>query len=134
MSRYCWTIGGGMSPANSMAELREFYGRSGNLQSSFRAFEVDDSGASRDITSQVQTRGGCFVATAVFGGYDVPEVRTLRRFRDERLSKSPGGRWFIRSYYSVGPHLASAVNGKPRVKRVLRVALGMAVRSIARRL
>ena len=80
-----------------------------------------------------QTRGGCFVATAVFGGYDAPEVLTLRRFRDERLSKSRGGRWFIRSYYSVGPHLASAVIGKPRVKRVLRVALGMAVRSIARR-
>ena len=53
MTRFCWTIGGGMSPANSMAELQEFYGRSGNLQSSFRAFEVDDSGASRDITSQV---------------------------------------------------------------------------------
>lgn len=35
---------------------------------------------------------GCYVATAVYGSYDCPEVWTLRRFRDERLAQTWNGR------------------------------------------
>lgn len=48
---------------------------------------------------------GCYVATCVYGSYDCPEVRTLRRFRDFILARSPGGRLFIRVYYAVSPTL-----------------------------
>ena len=47
--------------------------------------------------------GGCYVATAVYGSYDCPEVWTLRRFRDEVLAKTWYGRLFIRLYYAVSP-------------------------------
>ena len=30
--------------------------------------------------------GGCYIATAVYGSYDAPAVRTLRRFPAMRLS------------------------------------------------
>lgn len=46
---------------------------------------------------------GCYVATAVYGSYDCPEVWTLRRFRDYSLATSFGGRLFIRVYYAVSP-------------------------------
>lgn len=50
-----------------------------------------------------QTAQGCYVATAVYGSYDCPEVWTLRRFRDNVLAKTWYGRLFIRAYYAVSP-------------------------------
>lgn len=48
---------------------------------------------------------GCYVATAVYGSYDCPQVWTLRRFRDDTLAESWYGRAFIRTYYAVSPTL-----------------------------
>lgn len=44
--------------------------------------------------------GDCFVATAVYGSRDAPQVRTLREFRDNVLMQSPAGRTFVDFYYS----------------------------------
>lgn len=49
--------------------------------------------------------GGCYIATAVYGSYDCPEVWTLRRFRDYTLDESWYGKLFIRLYYAVSPKL-----------------------------
>jgi tetratricopeptide (TPR) repeat protein len=51
------------------------------------------------------TPGGCYVATAIYGSYDCPEVWTLRRFRDFTLAESWYGRIFIKIYYSISPML-----------------------------
>ena len=55
------------------------------------------------ITAHYKERGGCYVATAVYGSYDCPEVWTLRRFRDNVLAKTWYGRLFIKLYYAVSP-------------------------------
>ncbi len=47
----------------------------------------------------------CYVATAVYGSYDCPEVWTLRRFRDFSLAKNIYGRVFIKLYYAISPTL-----------------------------
>lgn len=47
--------------------------------------------------------GGCYVATCVYGSYDCPQVWTLRRFRDYRLSRTFFGRLFIKTYYAISP-------------------------------
>ena len=49
--------------------------------------------------------GGCYVATAIYGSYDCPQVWTLRRFRDHSLSKTWYGRTFVRIYYATSPTL-----------------------------
>ena len=46
---------------------------------------------------------GCYVATAVYGSYDCPEVWTLRRFRDFTLDETWYGRLFIKTYYAISP-------------------------------
>lgn len=51
------------------------------------------------------TSGGCYVATAVYGSYDCPQVWTLRRYRDDVLAKTWCGRIFIRIYYAISPTL-----------------------------
>lgn len=55
--------------------------------------------------TSADSSGGCYVATAVYGSYDCPPVWTLRRFRDQLLAASAGGRAFIRTYYAVSPTL-----------------------------
>ena len=50
-----------------------------------------------------QSSGGCYIATAVYGSYDCPEVWTLRRYRDYTLAETWYGRAFIKTYYAVSP-------------------------------
>jgi len=71
--------------------------------------------------------GGCFVATAAYGSYDAPEVRVLRRFRDEILLSSAAGRAFVRLYYTHGPRAAAFVSGHPLLTSAARTALAPAV-------
>ena len=52
-----------------------------------------------------QKSGGCYVATAVYGSYDCPEVWTLRRYRDYTLAETWYGRAFIHTYYAISPSL-----------------------------
>ena len=51
------------------------------------------------------TTSGCYVATAVYGSYDCPQVWTLRRYRDDTLGATWYGRLFIRTYYAISPTL-----------------------------
>ena len=46
--------------------------------------------------SRRNAKSACYVATAVYGSYDCPEVWTLRRFRDNTLEETWYGRAFIR--------------------------------------
>lgn len=65
-------------------------------------------GVSADICSDAKkpaVKKGCYIATAVYGSYDCPEVRVLRRYRDSRLEATACGRAFIRLYYAVSPTL-----------------------------
>lgn len=48
---------------------------------------------------------GCYIATAVYGSYDCPQVWVLRRFRDNTLAKHWYGRVFIYFYYAISPVL-----------------------------
>lgn len=54
---------------------------------------------------EAEQKSGCYIATAVYGSYDCPEVWTLRRFRDNTLDRTWYGRAFIHTYYAVSPTL-----------------------------
>ena len=57
------------------------------------------------LSSYQSSKGGCYVATCVYGSYDCPQVWTLRRFRDDTLGATWYGRLFIRTYYAISPTL-----------------------------
>lgn len=61
--------------------------------------------AAQQRASNNQNSGGCYVATAVYGSYDCPQVWTLRRYRDYTLAETWYGRAFIRTYYAISPTL-----------------------------
>ena len=78
-----------------------------------RILEMDpnNSDAIRILASHLQSKqnnqssGGCYVATAVYGSYDCPQVWTLRRYRDNTLAETWYGRTFIYIYYFISPTL-----------------------------
>jgi len=72
--------------------------------------------------------GGCFVATACFGGAAHPDVDWLRRFRTARLMPSLPGRVFCITYHHVGPWLAPLVRHDRISGRWMRGFLGALVR------
>lgn len=60
------------------------------------------------ITAEFESRmpkkkKGCYIATAVYGAYDCPQVVMLRRYRDDRLMTNIFGRLFVRVYYALSP-------------------------------
>lgn len=67
--------------------------------------EIDSTNvrARRQLYGNNQSSGGCYIATAVYGSYDCPQVWTLRRYRDYVLARSVPGRVFIKLYYAVSP-------------------------------
>ena len=74
--------------------------------------------------------GGCYVATAVYGSYDCPEVWTLRRFRDTTLAGSVFGRCFVRVYYAVSPTLVRHFGRSGWFLRPARFAVGALVKRL----
>ena len=78
--------------------------------------------------------GGCFIATACYGDYDAPEVRILRRFRDNVLLKSPGGHRVVDLYYRTSPPLAQLLERHPIAAGVIRAMVLNPITSLVGRL
>lgn len=83
---------------NPNCEMLSYF-ESGEARKDFNAANHSPTSASNTSS------GGCYVATAVYGSYDCPQVWTLRRFRDDVLASSFAGRLFIRTYYAISPTL-----------------------------
>lgn len=67
--------------------------------------QYDEESKKEVETQTTNPNGGCYVATAVYGSYDCPQVWTLRRYRDYTLAETWYGRAFIRTYYAISPTL-----------------------------
>ena len=76
---------------------------------------------------------GCYIATAVYGTYDCPELWVLRRFRDYGLRKSIIGTAFVQFYYAVSPRLVRRFRNAKRIKRVSKSILDLLVRQLKKR-
>lgn len=74
--------------------------------------------------------GGCYIATAVYGSYDCPEVWVLRRFRDHSLAKNLLGRLFIKLYYSISPTLVKFFGGTVWFQRFWKCKLDKIVQEL----
>ncbi|MBI2657960.1 hypothetical protein HYX08_04675 [Candidatus Woesearchaeota archaeon] len=69
-------------------------------------------------TIVIESSSDCFVATAVYGDPEAPQVQVLRDFKDNVLMKHPLGKRFVDFYYSgagkrtagfIKEHLPSAI-------------------------
>ena len=57
----------------------------------------------------------CYVASYLYG-VDDPRTNMLRKFRDQSITKWPGGRFLVRAYYRVSPTVIQLSEMSPWVK------------------
>lgn len=79
------------------------------------------------LASTKSNNGACYIATAVYGFYDAPEVLVLRRFRDEVLKVTYWGRKFISIYYFISPVFAKKLKDWNTVNRFTKACLNKIV-------
>lgn len=67
--------------------------------------------------------GACYIATAVYGGYDTEEVLTLRLFRDNTLNKTTYGKKIITFYYKNSPKLVERYKDNDLLKLITKIII-----------
>ena len=65
----------------------------------------------------------CFIATAVFGDIDAPQVERLRALRDKFLLRTSLGRGFVRSYYRWSPPVAAWLKEHTTLSKMVGLSL-----------
>ena len=75
--------------------------------------------------------GGCFIATAIYGSANHPNVKTLRGFRDDVLLKTSWGRALIEFYYRHSPGLACYIGEHASLRMLTRGLLAPVVLVVA---
>ncbi len=80
--------------------------------------------------SNTSSGGGCYVATAVYGSYNCPQVWTLRRYRDYTLAETWYGRAFIRTYYAISPTLVKWFSNTEWFKKMWKTPLDKLVNKL----
>jgi len=73
-------------------------------------------------TPKANSGTSCFIATAVYGA-DSAQVYVLRNFRDEILTKSIFGRFFISVYIHISPPIAKCLTRCPKASTLVRSIL-----------
>jgi hypothetical protein len=72
----------------------------------------------KDNDECVSPEGGCFITSACCAIIGLPddcfELRTLRRYRDEVLAKTPDGHAQIARYYALAPQVLARLAGNAR--------------------
>jgi len=124
-SVYCWNcmeIISGVCNPNLCKGGRERLLKAG--PSGYKAGAVTYPSGFKDGSSN------CYIATAVYGSYDCPEVWTLRRFRDNELSSSWLGRCFIRIYYAVSPKIVELFGNKKWFSKLWKPIIDKIVRKL----
>lgn len=109
-----WSIWDGCKPCNIREEERQ-------LQKEL---------AKNKDEKESEGGGGCYVATAVYGSYDCPEVWVLRRWRDTMLASTRRGRTFIRGYYAISPTVVRLVGKRTWFVRIAKTPLDRLVQRL----
>lgn len=93
-------------------------------------FNQAESYLNRMLNDVKSKNGGCYIATMAYGDYDHPQVLILRKFRDEKLSKSSFGRWFIKTYYHYSPKLVEQLKDSKLINSTIRSLLNLIIKMI----
>jgi hypothetical protein len=107
----------------------------------FNMLNKDGKLTRQKITSDLKSGAGnmklesksgasCFVATVCYGDAHHPDLDTLRKFRDERLSKSALGAKIVEWYYNNGAELASFVDRRKLLKTITHSGIKLLVKMI----
>lgn len=76
----------------------------------------------------------CFIATAVIGNRNHPKVVALREFRDVVLLPTKLGNCFINYYYRIGPKIASLIQNRLFLRKLLYMFIVLPISIITKKM
>lgn len=113
-----------------LLQIRDFKmdaATSARFSVSFEKFKTHN-----DKLPVADSNDSCYIATAVYGNINHPEVILLRKFRDYRLNGHPVGRMIVKFYYYLSPRLANNLTNTyiaDLVKKAIRLFIRTVVTS-----
>lgn len=96
------------------------------LEQSYQTHASEYSRRRTSPGSQPQAQpssGPCFIATAVYGAENAPEVLALRSFRDDILLSSKLGSALVNFYYLISPPVARLLRANSLLRDIVRKAV-----------
>jgi hypothetical protein len=122
-----WGIVQTIGEMDISSELRIHYT---NNRSSLYSLKTQLADVKASSSTSSSSSNGCYIATMAYGDYDHPQVLVLRKFRDEKLSKSAFGRGFIKTYYRYSPMLVEKLKNYDYINRSIRKILNLIIKLI----
>lgn len=104
----------------------------GQAHLSAQVKEIKEAYGLREVTEPPAKQGGCYVATAVYGSYNCPEVWVLRRWRDFTLLRSPVGRVLVELYYATSPKVVGVFGNQAWFTRIAKAPIDLFVARLRR--
>jgi hypothetical protein len=101
--------------------------RSENLKNTYQMRAIIEN---HDIADPSKKMRSCYIASAVYGDAEAPEVDRLRRWRDEWLNQSRAGRRMTALYYKLSPRLAAKMSPAGPFSRMIRRVLDAFVKKL----
>lgn len=128
-----WGISVGISQMDLTTEFKNHHkANSSALFNLKKQLDQLNTISSSRTSSSSNSGGGCYIATMAYGDYDHPQVLKLRKFRDDKLSRSSFGRGFIKLYYHYSPKLVERLKRYDRVNSIVRRSLDVFIKLIER--
>ncbi len=88
-----------------------------------------------DDVSSDNNKGGCLIATAVFGSELAPQVQLLREIRDNKVMSTAMGASFMTGfnqlYYSFSPTIADMERDNPAFKEIVKIGIAPMISSLS---
>jgi len=112
-------------------QLRERFNQNRNSLSNIRTqINAAYSRSQTSSSSSSSDNSGCYIATMVYGDYEHPQVKVLRKFRDNRLSKTIAGKRFVNFYYKHSPAWVENLKNKQVVNKIIKFMLNQFIKII----
>lgn len=102
-------------------------------QSKARSTATHQAAQQQSSATTSSSTEGCFIATAVYGSYNHPQVLLLRGYRDHILANHTAGKLLIWVYYKYSPKIAEYIRRSPARKVVVRHVVEQIVALIRRK-
>lgn len=123
-----WEVSNTISAMDLRADFRIRVNENKNSLSGLKSqLSQVNTGGGRKTSSG---SGGCYIATMAYGSYDHPQVLELRKFRDDVLNKTVGGKLFIKAYYFISPKLVSVLKNQNTINLFIRKTLNQFIKII----
>lgn len=122
-----------LPPEKRTAAYQELSNKTSTYTTPFNISRSNDQHTQSANKPNLQTKSeGCYIATAIYGSYDAPEVLVLRKYRDSVLRKHFIGRIFISTYYTISPYFAKNLKGDTIINKIIKHLLDKIISHITK--